>query len=250
MHYESIWFTFYFRDRFSSEWAVDDFSISSLIALRAGSPFSLKRWYHLYNSAFINREIEGILPTISFILSVLTAPTVLKATRNAAIVFPYEYLPFTVFREFAFATSGSVIFMFEARKARERGHFRRSDGCFEANIDAIIETIKTSANPQEARETLTGGWMGRRWSGCFAIAAGSVSVRPDEVRVKIRLNHLMRMAIFTVCLRPKVGAILELRLHRWTDAEQDKVHRIYRNLRSDCGTDSNPEWFQFIDGCD
>lgn len=37
-----------------------------------------------------------MLPTISFILSVLTAPTVLRATRNAAIAFPYEYLPFTV----------------------------------------------------------------------------------------------------------------------------------------------------------
>ena len=69
--------------------------------------------------------------------------------------------------------------MFELRKARERGHILEGLTVALANIDAIIETIKSSANPAEARERLQAG----EWAGGGVLAllekAGSVSVRPD-----------------------------------------------------------------------
>ena len=61
------------------------------------------------------------------------------------------------------------------RKARERGHILEGLTVALANIDAIIETIKSSANPAEARERLQAGeWVA---GGVAALLekAGSVS---------------------------------------------------------------------------
>ncbi|MGK7831474.1 DNA gyrase subunit A, partial [Acinetobacter baumannii] len=56
--------------------------------------------------------------------------------------------------------------MFELRKARERGHILEGLTVALANIDEIIETIKTSANPAEARERLLAG----EWAGGGVVA--------------------------------------------------------------------------------
>lgn len=120
--------------------------------------------------------------------------------------------------------------MFELRKARERGHILEGLTVALANIDAIIETIKTSANPQEARERLQAG----EWSAGGVVAllekAGSVSVRPDEIEGEDP-NKPFGLSGNIYRLSPtQVGAILELRLHRLTGLEQDKLHAEYSEI--------------------
>ena len=120
--------------------------------------------------------------------------------------------------------------MFELRKARERGHILEGLTVALANIDAIIETIKTSANPAEARERLQAG----EWAAGNVIAllekAGSVSVRPDEIEGE-DLSRPFGLDGQIYRLSPaQVGAILELRLHRLTGLEQDKLQAEYTEI--------------------
>ncbi|MFI7902230.1 DNA gyrase C-terminal beta-propeller domain-containing protein, partial [Acinetobacter baumannii] len=120
--------------------------------------------------------------------------------------------------------------MFELRKARERGHILEGLTVALANIDEIIETIKTSANPAEARERLLAG----EWAGGGVVAllekAGAISVRPDEIEGEDP-NRPFGLSDSIYRLSPtQVGAILELRLHRLTGLEQDKLHAEYTEI--------------------
>ncbi|RKG42328.1 MULTISPECIES: DNA gyrase subunit A [Acinetobacter] len=122
--------------------------------------------------------------------------------------------------------------MYELRKARERGHILEGLTVALANIDAIIETIKTSANPAEARERLQAG----EWAGGGVVAllekAGAVSVRPDEIEGE-DLSRPFGLTGDIYRLSPtQVGAILELRLHRLTGLEQDKLQAEYTEILS------------------
>ena len=120
--------------------------------------------------------------------------------------------------------------MFELRKARERGHILEGLTVALANIDNIIETIKTSANPAEARERLLAG----DWNAGGVVAllekAGSVSVRPDEIEGEDP-NRPFGLEQDIYRLSPvQVVAILELRLNRLTGLEQDKLHAEYTEI--------------------
>lgn len=120
--------------------------------------------------------------------------------------------------------------MFELRKARERGHILEGLTVALANIDAIIETIKSSANPAEARERLQAG----EWAAGGVVAllekASSVSVRPDEIEGEDP-NRPFGLDGQVYRLSPaQVTAILELRLHRLTGLEQDKLHAEYSEI--------------------
>lgn len=120
--------------------------------------------------------------------------------------------------------------MYELRKARERGHILEGLTVALANIDAIIETIKTSANPAEARERLqTGEWAA---GGVAALLekAGAVSVRPDEIEGEDP-NRPFGIDGDVYRLSPtQVNAIMELRLHRLTGLEQDKLQAEYSEI--------------------
>ncbi|MDN5444152.1 MAG: hypothetical protein L0F90_01560, partial [Pseudomonadales bacterium] len=120
--------------------------------------------------------------------------------------------------------------MFELRKARERGHILEGLTVALANIDAIIETIKTSANPAEARERLQAG----EWAAGNVIAllekAGSVSVRPDEIEGEDPSRPFGLDGQIYRLSPAQVGAILELRLHRLTGLEQDKLQAEYTEI--------------------
>ncbi|WP_216940514.1 DNA gyrase subunit A [Acinetobacter sp. BY419] len=120
--------------------------------------------------------------------------------------------------------------MYELRKARERGHILEGLTVALANIDKIIETIKSSANPAEARERLQAG----EWAGGGVVAllerAGSISVRPDEIEGE-DLNRPFGLDGEIYRLSPtQVNAIMELRLHRLTGLEQDKLHAEYSEI--------------------
>ena len=122
--------------------------------------------------------------------------------------------------------------MFELRKARERGHILEGLTVALANIDAIIETIKSSANPAEARERLQAG----EWAGGGVLAllekAGSVSVRPDEIESEDPSRPFGLDGEIYRLSPTQVNAIMELRLHRLTGLEQDKLHAEYSEILS------------------
>ncbi|WP_269913484.1 DNA gyrase subunit A [Acinetobacter sp. HY1485] len=122
--------------------------------------------------------------------------------------------------------------MFELRKARERGHILEGLTVAIANIDAIIETIRGSENPAQARERLTAGeWAAGSVVGLLE-KAGSTSVRPEEIegedpaRPYGLTNEIYRLS------PAQVSAILELRLHRLTGLEQEKLHAEYSEILS------------------
>ena len=122
--------------------------------------------------------------------------------------------------------------MFELRKARERGHILEGLTVAIANIDAIIETIRSSQNPAQARERLTAGeWAAGSVVGLLE-KAGSTSVRPEEIEGEdLARPYGLNNEIYR--LSPaQVSAILELRLHRLTGLEQEKLHAEYSEILS------------------
>lgn len=104
------------------------------------------------------------------------------------------------------------------RKARERAHTLEGFAIALANIDEVIALIKQSATPAEAREAL----IAKGWPPGSVVPmleqAGSDATRPDwlgEQYGLIKGNYF---------LSPEQAKdILELRLHRLTGMEQEKI---------------------------
>lgn len=108
------------------------------------------------------------------------------------------------------------------RKARERGHVLEGLAVAIANIDEVIALIKASQTPAEAREAL----LARGWSTStiaqFLERAGEDACRPDDLEPHFGLRDGQYF------LSPaQVQAILELRLHRLTGMEHDKLLAEY-----------------------
>ncbi|HUL13570.1 MAG TPA: DNA gyrase subunit A [Methylococcaceae bacterium] len=116
--------------------------------------------------------------------------------------------------------------VFELRKARERAHILEGLAVALANIDEIIETIKTSANPAEAKERLLGrAWRSGVVSELLARAEEAWRSRPEN------LESIYGMGDEGYRLSPaQAQAILDLRLHRLTGLEQDKIIDEYKQL--------------------
>jgi DNA gyrase subunit A len=115
--------------------------------------------------------------------------------------------------------------IFEMRKARERAHVLEGLAVALANIDEIIALIKASASPPEARTAM----MARAW-GAGAVPemlarAGGVSTRPDLLP-----SHFGLGANGYVLSETQAQAILDMRLHRLTGLEQDKIIAEYAEL--------------------
>ncbi|MBB5210067.1 DNA gyrase subunit A [Microbulbifer hydrolyticus] len=108
------------------------------------------------------------------------------------------------------------------RKARERGHILEGLAIAISNIDPVIELIKSSATPAEAREALLAkGWpVGEVQQ--FLERAGADACRPDDLPKEFGLRD------DGYYLSPaQAQAILELRLHRLTGMEHDKLLAEY-----------------------
>lgn len=111
------------------------------------------------------------------------------------------------------------------RKARERGHVLEGLAVALANIDAVIELIKTSPSASEAKEKL----IARAWNSASVLAmlgeAGPDACRPDGLDACYGLNGGDYM------LSPEQAqAILDLRLHRLTGLEHEKLINDYKEL--------------------
>jgi DNA gyrase subunit A len=109
------------------------------------------------------------------------------------------------------------------RKARERGHVLEGLTIALANIDPVIELIKTSPNAAEAREKLVAqGWQPGEVSAMLE-RAGSDACRPDGLEEQYGLRDGKYF------LSPaQAQAILELRLHRLTGLEHEKLIQEYQ----------------------
>lgn len=116
--------------------------------------------------------------------------------------------------------------VFELRKARERGHIVEGLAVALANIDEIIQLIKTSATGAQAKERL----LEKVWKegGVLALlerAGDKNACRPET------LPEYLGLVENGYKLSPEQAqAILDLRLHRLTGLEQDKLLAEYEEL--------------------
>ena len=115
--------------------------------------------------------------------------------------------------------------IFELRKARNRAHILEGLTVALANIDDMIELIKTSANPDEARQRM----LARRWQpgmvGALLGAAGAEASRPEDLPQGVGL-----LEDGYQLTEVQAQQILEMRLHRLTGLEQEKLTDEYRQL--------------------
>jgi DNA gyrase subunit A len=115
--------------------------------------------------------------------------------------------------------------IFELRKARERAHVLEGLAVAMANIDPIIALIKAAPNPAEAKL----GLLAKEWEPGVVIdmlsRAGAEASRPDSLTKEFGLvDGSYRLS------ETQAQAILDLRLHRLTGLEQDKIINEYKEL--------------------
>ncbi len=115
--------------------------------------------------------------------------------------------------------------IFELRKARARAHILEGLTVALANIDEMIELIKTSANPNEARERLLAKTWDAGLVASLLAAAGSDASKPEDLPMGVGLVDGMYQLT-----EVQAKEILEMRLHRLTGLEQDKLTEEYKNL--------------------
>ena len=109
------------------------------------------------------------------------------------------------------------------RKARERGHILEGLAIALANIDPVIALIKASPSSAEAKEKLLArAWEPGEVTGMLE-RAGDDACRPEDLEA----HYGMRDGAYY--LSPaQAQAILELRLHRLTGLEHEKLLNEYQ----------------------
>jgi len=115
--------------------------------------------------------------------------------------------------------------IFELRKARARAHVLEGLAIALANINEVIELIKTSNNPADAKAKL----VARAWTPGMIIdmlkGSGAEATRPEDLDAGFGLlddgYHLSEV---------QAQAILDLRLHRLTGLEQDKIVNEFKDI--------------------
>lgn len=115
--------------------------------------------------------------------------------------------------------------VYELRKARERGHILEGQAVALSNIDPVIELIKASPTPAEAKERL----IATAWESSAVEAmverAGADACRPEDLEPQYGLRD------GKYYLSPEQAqAILELRLHRLTGLEHEKLLSEYQEI--------------------
>ena len=115
--------------------------------------------------------------------------------------------------------------VFDLREARKRAHIQEGLAVALSNVDEIIELIKRSPTPADAKIGLmTRGWSSDLVSDMLA-RAGADASRPLGLSVLYGLtSDGYRLS------DAQAQAILEMRLQRLTGLEQDKIREEYREL--------------------
>ena len=120
--------------------------------------------------------------------------------------------------------------VFELRKARERAHILEGLAIALSNIDPVIDLIRSSKTPEEARE----GLLSRAWSlgnvASMLEAAGVDASRPDDLPAECGIHDNQYYLSDA-----QAKAILELRLHRLTGLEHEKIVDEYKQILVEIG---------------
>jgi DNA gyrase subunit A len=120
--------------------------------------------------------------------------------------------------------------IFDLRKARARAHVVEGLTVALANIDEMIELIKSAPDGDTARERM----LARRWApgmvASLLAAAGAQASRPEDMAADagLRPDGYQLTEI-------QATQILEMRLNRLTGLEQEKLSGEYRDLLGTIG---------------
>ena len=115
--------------------------------------------------------------------------------------------------------------IYDLAKARERAHVLEGLAVALANIDDVIALIRAAASPAEAKA----GLVARTWPGGVVpellVRAGTLSTRPADLAADLGMSPQgYRLS------EAQAQAILDMRLHRLTGLEQDKIIGEYKEL--------------------
>jgi DNA gyrase subunit A len=115
--------------------------------------------------------------------------------------------------------------IFDLRKARDRAHLLEGLAVALSNIDEIIELIKQSPSPAIAKA----GLLEKAWSpgvvNEMLQRTGAASSRPEGIA-----DHFGLVDDQYRLTEKQAQAILDLRLHKLTGLEQDKIISEYREI--------------------
>src|SRR5579864_9565174 len=115
--------------------------------------------------------------------------------------------------------------IYDLGKARERAHILEGLAVALANIDEVIALIRAAASPADARVAL----QARPWRpGAVTellVRAGTITTRPQGLAAEFGLvGGSYRLS------EAQAQAILDMRLHRLTGLEQDRIIAEYKEL--------------------
>ncbi len=115
--------------------------------------------------------------------------------------------------------------IYELRKARDRAHVLEGQTVALANIDAVIELIKKSPSPADAKAALIANpWAPGAVTDMLA-RAGETDTRPDGLEDGYGLvDGQYRLSPV------QAQSILDLRLHKLTGLEQEKIVNEYKDI--------------------
>ena len=115
--------------------------------------------------------------------------------------------------------------VFELRKARDRAHILEGLAIALANIDPIIELIRHSSTPAEAKS----GLIARPWElgnvAAMLERAGDDAARPEWLEPQFGIRDGSYYLT-----EQQAQAILDLRLHKLTGLEHEKILEEYKDL--------------------
>ncbi|MBP7546384.1 MAG: DNA topoisomerase 4 subunit A, partial [Corallincola sp.] len=115
--------------------------------------------------------------------------------------------------------------IYELRKARERAHLLEGLAIALANIDPVIELIRQSATPAIAKAEL----QARPWAlgnvAPMLERAGDGAARPDDLDINLGVRDGQYYLS-----EAQAQAILDLRLHKLTGLEHEKILEEYQQL--------------------
>lgn len=115
--------------------------------------------------------------------------------------------------------------LFELRKAKERAHILEGLAIAISNIEPVIDLIKKSPDPQTAKKNLMSEVWNAHDVGAFLEKTDIQLCRPDLLGDEFGFSEQgYRLSA------EQAQAILDLRLHRLTGLEKDKIQQEYLEL--------------------
>ena len=115
--------------------------------------------------------------------------------------------------------------IYELRKARERAHVLEGLAIALANIDPIIELIRAASTPVEAKSKL----LAQAWQlgnvAAMLEKTGNDAARPEDLAPEFGIRDG-----YYYLSEAQAQAILDLRLHRLTGLEHEKILDEYKQL--------------------